>query len=647
MRLLYLSVAGFKKKEPTREYNFVQGFSFRIRNARLEVELRDRLPENFFSTNDMSVSSEDDTGNSVVEAISAIVGVNGCGKTMTARFLARALGCDETFVRWLQVIVCGNRLLVYGTDIEVNIDDVKKSMYDAGYVVEDKRDTKNKLPLYEYIYYTPFCADQKVFWNSAEHYHDLSPASFFDQKDFSSVDIIPPVCSGGKSETSPLNTYSRLIQSEIMEFVYDYYANGLDRTAHVSFPVPHEVWLSDVRFEVYGDETDAAQTINKRIRVRIGNSNLPYRQLFAFASRELHVGAMCCSILKGAIVMINTSISDKPLDTLRRSGMLRFLEALIRFGQKVRDADKVNGAEGKLGYIWHHVLNNECRSNCYAIITSALSELSNDTDMCEIVKWDQLLIVWKSLVKIEEKYNGDVDDDLMICPLKDKDAYSNLLDLYMAHNRMQLPAPFLRIRLAHVSSGEMSYLAMFARLHRAMKSLGYNRNTKSAPSKPLHMLVFIDEAETTMHPEWQRQLVSNVIWYFEGFTSNVRAHVIFASHSPMLLSDLPIDNVIFLDNEYEKSGMRNTFGANIFDLYRLAFNQANGPMGAFAKRKIDKALKKVAEVVSAKHSMNYDPNNVGNDDRLRLDDETEATLKLIGDPLIDRYLKSLHEGGLL
>ena len=114
----------------------------------------------------------------------------------------------------------------------------------------------------------------------------------------------------------------------------------------------------------------------------------------------------------------------------------------------------------------------------------------------------------------------------------------------------------------------------------------------------------------------------------------------------MLLSDLPIDNVIFLDDEYGKGGMRNTFGANIFDLYRLAFNQSNGPMGAFAKRKIDKALKKVAELVAEKR-LSYNSNNVDNDNRLRLDDETETTLKLIGDPLIDRYLKSLHEGGLL
>lgn len=217
--------------------------------------------------------------------------------------------------------------------------------------------------------------------------------------------------------------------------------------------------------------------------------------------------------------------------------------------------------------------------------------------------------------------------------------------MMLAHSKMELEKPFINVSIANVSSGEMSYLMMFSRLHSVMKKLGYSRVKEVSNKRPLNVVLFMDEAETTMHPEWQRQLVSNIIWYFEGFTSNVRAHVIFASHSPMLLSDLPIDNVIFLDNEYEKSGMRNTFGANIFELYRLAFNQANGPMGAFAKRKIDKALKKVAELVTAKH-LNYGTNNV-DEDPLELDDETEATLKLIGDPLIDRYLKSLHEGGLL
>ena len=96
-----------------------------------------------------------------------------------------------------------------------------------------------------------------------------------------------------------------------------------------------------------------------------------------------------------------------------------------------------------------------------------------------------------------------------------------------------------------------------------------------------------------------RQL-HNQFWYFEGFTRNVRAHVIFASHSPMLLSDLPIENVVFLDNEYGKGGLNNTFGANIFDLYRLAFDQSNGITGEFAANKIKDALAKVAEVVKSR-----------------------------------------------
>ena len=117
-----------------------------------------------------------------------------------------------------------------------------------------------------------------------------------------------------------------------------------------------------------------------------------------------------------------------------------------------------------------------------------------------------------------------------------------------------------------------------------------------------------------------------------------------------MLSDIPNDNVLHLRKNDNGASLGNlkmqTFGANIFDLYRLAFNQSSGPMGAFAKRKIDKALKKVAELVAEK-GLRHDSNSIGNDDRRRPDVDADATLKLIGDPLIKRYLKSLQEGGLL
>ena len=638
MKLLFLYDANTRKA-----YNFVQGFSFHIRAHCLLVELSEPLSDRFFSLDDLQQKAKIKNRRrehlSRVESISAIIGKNGSGKTMTARLMGRLFGEFPPYRGWMEIVADGTEVILYGKN-DIDIFEAKNNLERHGFLVVDKRGKKVVECPYECIYYTPFCADHKVWSDEQGHYYELSPAAYFDQPDCKISKVVIPSPQSVEIQTTPLKKYSHLMQEEVIEFVADYYANGLDGIAHGSFPIPSYASISDDRFQT-------VEMISAREDARndVSVAGSAYKDLFLFAAGELNVQAMCCAILKAAVMLIDKKLSKLDYSEIKKSKFLKFLKALCEFGKLVRAADREKGRAGELGMIWHRVLKKDQRSECYEIITNALELMASEKEACQIVKWDQLNIIWKALVKIDEKYEGDFDDDMMLCSFKDHESYSNFVNMMLAHSKMELEKPFINVSIANVSSGEMSYLMMFSRLHSVMKKLGYSRVKEVSNKRPLNVVLFMDEAETTMHPEWQRQLVSNIIWYFEGFTSNVRAHVIFASHSPMLLSDLPIDNVIFLDNEYEKSGMRNTFGANIFELYRLAFNQANGPMGAFAKRKIDKALKKVAELVTAKH-LNYGTNNV-DEDPLELDDETEATLKLIGDPLIDRYLKSLHEGGLL
>lgn len=197
-----------------------------------------------------------------------------------------------------------------------------------------------------------------------------------------------------------------------------------------------------------------------------------------------------------------------------------------------------------------------------------------------------------------------------------------------------------------MSSGELSYLMLWSRL--------YHQFGQCASGAVRECLVFIDEGETTLHPEWQRRLVANLIWFWDKYATDIKAHLIFASHSPILLSDIPKGNVCFLLNrederirnaeEEDLSNLQNTFGANIFDLYRLTFFLKDGTVGRFAQGKIDDLLSRIgtrfnSTVASGDRKINESfKNRIG-----RLSKNDVVLTSIIGDPFVASYLKRRFE----
>lgn len=198
----------------------------------------------------------------------------------------------------------------------------------------------------------------------------------------------------------------------------------------------------------------------------------------------------------------------------------------------------------------------------------------------------------------------------------------------------------LDVEFGNLSSGEMSYLNLFSRLYHAFRE----ESNDEAESREINsdVVVFLDEAETTLHPAWQRKLLYNLIWFMEHFSRGRKVHLLFATHSPMLLSDVPKSNVVILPSKEGASGdtrhgldafvnMGNTFGANIFDLYRDSFFLDQGTVGAFAQNKIDSLLKKIFQVVSAR--------GLCKKGDLKLDEYDKAVVKLVGDERVQKYLE--------
>ena len=150
-----------------------------------------------------------------------------------------------------------------------------------------------------------------------------------------------------------------------------------------------------------------------------------------------------------------------------------------------------------------------------------------------------------------------------------------------------------------------------------------------------NILLLIDEGETFLHPNWQKKYISYLIQFIKDNFPNRKIHIILTSHSPFLLSDIPKQNIIFLDKDENGNckvvdGLKEkkqTFGANIHTLLSDSFFMEDGLMGEFAKSKIDKAIKLLNKEHLTQDELKY----------------CEQIISIIGEPIVKNQLeKMLH-----
>ncbi|ADG94553.1 conserved hypothetical protein [Arcobacter nitrofigilis DSM 7299] len=141
-----------------------------------------------------------------------------------------------------------------------------------------------------------------------------------------------------------------------------------------------------------------------------------------------------------------------------------------------------------------------------------------------------------------------------------------------------------------------------------------------------NIFILLDEIENNLNPNWQKKLLSVLIDISSAYSINI--HFIITTHSPFILSDLPKENVIFLEKGkqvYPFEDNQQTFGANIHTLLSHGFFMKDGLMGEFAKDKIDKAIKYLNQKAISKEELDY----------------CENIISIIGEPIIKRELQRM------
>lgn len=114
--------------------------------------------------------------------------------------------------------------------------------------------------------------------------------------------------------------------------------------------------------------------------------------------------------------------------------------------------------------------------------------------------------------------------------------------------------------------------------------------------------ILIDEPDLHLHLDWQRQYIQKLIDVFSTLDNDIQLHFIIATHSPFIISDLPNECLVLLENWKPVDFKWKTFGANYIDLIQNGFFfQDKNLMGSFAENIIwDVAQQRREEITNNK-----------------------------------------------
>lgn len=181
-----------------------------------------------------------------------------------------------------------------------------------------------------------------------------------------------------------------------------------------------------------------------------------------------------------------------------------------------------------------------------------------------------------------------------------------------------------------LSTGEFNFLNIFTNIHIALTTQNL---TATGEYDCKNVLLFFDEADLSLHPKWQREYVDWITKFVSSCAQGCKVQIIIATHSPIMLSDFPMGNVLYLDegkiiSRLSAQRKNSTFGNNIHTLFLDSFFLNNiGTMGAFAQKKINEILRMLRS-------------------EERIDDKDKRILKTIeciGDSLIKEKLLELYD----
>ena len=604
MKLVYLYVAECAGLRG-RELNFVSEYRCRYAGGVFSVRRGNDYFKGFFST---------DPGAAYAQVTAtALIGENGTGKTSVAFALNQLLASPDALGEYIAVIEIDGMLRIYSGGLHglrVDVD----PLLPCGHCYCEGEAVRMDMALnrFSVLYYSPIYNAQRAVATNGDEFVDLSTTGLLEELPERFINEGMP-SAYGIFQTAALNAFDT---KWTLQFVCEMHRKfgrqkgALQRELEMALPSRCLLLCNDRSLGPVLKDVE-------RWGLSGGRSADLMRQVFQFDyANDAFVRIFVCyagNFLRAA----NQSRIPVPLECTYSMRLLRFVVAL--YGHFHGKKFLPNDMPALHGRILRFFIRAE--EILKKLSAKGLTVSGTPARIAAARSFFEYLLVlgcgihgravgecsafgaYFESAEQREALLGGID-----CYEKSK-----LITDYVVFKFM--PAP---------SSGEMAFLSMWGRLYHGLGEI----DARSG-GRPYDVLLFLDEAETSLHPTWQRLLVYGLVWFCEKFFPRARAHLVFASHSPHLLSDMPRDHVVMLGSreDHEKRGTTlrrgvRSFACSIAGLYRDVYGLKDGPYGVLSQRKLEHLFERIRQ---------RDGSFIG--------PREESVIDEIGDELIRTYLK--------
>ena len=347
---------------------------------------------------------------------------------------------------------------------------------------------------------------------------------------------------------------------------------------------------------------------------------------------KYHIDGVCCEVIRIGRTFL-TKIDNKFL----ASKKLRVPTIVAcNFGafdkfpvQKVNGSSQTRYDVPYYKYVGAHVNGNMISSSAIAFrLLFALKENMDDrqrqnlSSILDFIGYDHTITLNYSIV-LKSKKNGSVYDHVLQHVLKDKE-YSELTseqrsnkvkelyDFYKNKEFAKQPTCNYDIDIDQNSlaaNEDLNYIYKLKQYDLVQAaSVVFYKNGKQIASEEMssgefamlsmvlsistaasdsHTLILIDEPELSLHPNWQMTIIDNL----DRALKNQVCHLLIATHSHMLVSDLPMNRSSVSQWEKDKDGNlianrieENTYGWSAEEVLLKVFKTATDRNRYFGER---------------------------------------------------------------
>lgn len=234
------------------------------------------------------------------------------------------------------------------------------------------------------------------------------------------------------------------------------------------------------------------------------------------------------------------------------------------------------------------------------------------------------------------------------------DAYQDFTKEFKKHFKVTDEPLFNFSTDRELSSGEKLMYEQFSIFNEQVSRIEKKRDKLNNTDE---YLILLDEADVCFHPLWKKKYINMLLEILPLIFVNKKLQIIFTTHDPLTLSDIPHQNILFLGKgeNYTKvlTNKRKTFGANISNLLADSFFLEDGLVGDFAKKKIEEVIHVLNKMIENKNNNQHIDISQEEQQRIRklirMVDEQIIQSKLIKmyneafGPSIDNEIQELEE----